>query len=150
MRGKLNEKLLLILSVHVHDNKNFRKKTKNGNLEQSHSAKNVKDWTLWDLTFCCNISKKYKGPFGAIKNFSKKCSETKKNKVKDIKIAKGGYLVCFRGSGRRFCFERGFNVYSMFWTCLVQVEQINKKVNLARIKNCPQSQSRALFQKSAV
>ena len=50
--------------------------------------------------------------------------------VKNTKIAKGGSLVCFRGSARRFCFGRGSDVSRMFWICLVQVEQMNKKVDL--------------------
>ena len=38
-----------------------------------------------------------------------------------VKIAKGGLLVCFRGSGRHFCFERDSDISSMFWTSVVQV-----------------------------
>ena len=36
-------------------------------------------------------------------------------------------LVRFRGSGRRFCFGRGSDISSMFWTCVDQVKQMNKK-----------------------
>ena len=58
--------------------------------------------------------------FGAIKKFSKNSLiKPKKSKLK-TKIAKGGSLVSFRGSGRRFCFGRGSDVPSMFWTCIVQ------------------------------
>ena len=52
---------------------------------------------------------------------------SKKIYVKNTKIAKGGILSMFRGSGRRFCFGRGFDVSSMFWTSVVQIEQMNKK-----------------------
>ena len=44
--------------------------------------------------------------------------------------------VCVRGSGRRcFCFGRSSGVSSMFWTSVVQVddiEQMNKKVDRSR------------------
>ena len=59
----------------------------------------------------------------------------KKIRVKDIK---GEFLVCFRDSGHRcFCFGRGSGVSSMFCTPVVQVdvvEQMNKKVDLTRLK----------------
>ena len=43
------------------------------------------------------------GPFGTIKNFSKKSLiVTKKIQVKNTQIAKVGILSCFQGSGRRF------------------------------------------------
>ena len=90
--------------------------------------KNVKVGTLWDfLTFIVlqNIAKnktKWR-PFGAIQKIR-------------VKNTKGGSLVCFRGSGRRcFCFGRGSGVSSMFWTSVVQVddvEQMNKKVDRSR------------------
>ena len=58
--------------------------------------------------------------------------------VKITKMAKGGSLVCFRGSGRRFCFSQGSDVLSMFWKSLVQVfEQMNKKWTLRVLKNYP-------------
>ena len=45
-------------------------------------------------------------------------------------------VLCFRGSGRRcFCFGRGSGVSSMFWTSVVQVddvEKMNKKVDRSR------------------
>ena len=45
-------------------------------------------------------------------------------------------VLCFRGSERRcFCFGRGSGVSSMFWTSVVQVddvEQMNKKVDRSR------------------
>ena len=52
-----------------------------------------------------------------------------------VKNTNGGFL-CFRGSGRRcFCFGRGSSFLSMFWTSVVQVddvEQMNKKVDRSR------------------
>ena len=57
--------------------------------------------------------------------------------MKNTKIAKGVSLVCFRASGRRFCFGRGSDVSSMFCTSVVQVEQMNKKVDLTRIEKLP-------------
>ena len=52
-----------------------------------------------------------------------------------VKTPKGG-ILCFRGSVRRcFCFARGSGVSSMFWTSVVQiddVEQMNKKVDRSR------------------
>ena len=51
----------------------------------------------------------------------------------------GGSLECFQGTGRRcFRFGRGSGVSSMFLTSVVQVdvvEQMNKKVDLTRLKN---------------
>ena len=45
-------------------------------------------------------------------------------------------ILCFRGSGRQcFCFGQGSGVSSMFWTSVVQVddvEQMNKKVDRSR------------------
>ena len=45
-------------------------------------------------------------------------------------------ILCFRVSGRRcFCFGRDSGVSSMFWTCEVQVddvEQMNKEVGRSR------------------
>ena len=54
-----------------------------------------------------------------------------------VKNTKGpGGIVSYRGSGRRcFCFGRGSGVSSMFWTSVVQVddvEQLNKKVDRSR------------------
>ena len=77
-------------------------------------------------------------PFGAIQKNSKKSRiVSEKIQVKNTK----GSLVCFRGSARRcFCFGRGFGVSSMFRTTVVQVdvvEQMNKKMDLTRLKNYP-------------
>ena len=41
-------------------------------------------------------------------------------------------ILSFRGYGRRFCFGRDSDVCSMFWICVVQVEQMNKKVDLLK------------------
>ena len=47
-----------------------------------------------------------------------------------------GWVLFFRGSGGRcFCFGRGSGVSSMFWTSVVQVddvEQMNKKMDGSR------------------
>ena len=43
----------------------------------------------------------------------------------------------FLRSGCRFCFGRRSDVSSMFWTSVVQVEQMNKNVNHTRIKKLP-------------
>ena len=63
-----------------------------------------------------------------------------------MKNTKGGFLVCFRGSGRRcFCSGRGSGVLSMFWTSVVQndvVEQTKKCVPYAS-KECTRCKSRA-------
>ena len=69
-------------------------------------------------------TKTFKGPFNAIKK-----QVPKKKQFKNTNIAK---ILCFRDSGRRFCFGRGFDVYSMFWICVVQVEQMNKKVAVVK------------------
>ena len=42
--------------------------------------------------------------------------------------------VSFRCSGRRVCFGRGPDVSSIFWTSVVQVEQMNKKVDFTCLK----------------
>ena len=60
-----------------------------------------------------------------------------KIEVINTEIAEGGSLVSFRGSGRRFCFGRGSDVSSMFWIWVVQVEQMNKIVDHARVKKLP-------------
>ena len=58
----------------------------------------------------------------------KKSHRTEKILVKNQYSQRGmGSLVCCRGSGHRFCFGRGFDVFSMFWMCVVQVEQMTKK-----------------------
>ena len=75
-------------------------------------------------------------------------SEVQKSEVKNTKIAKEGSLVCFWGSGHRFCFGRGLDVSSMFWTSVVQVEQMNKKVDFTCQKTT-HCKSRTLFLKSA-
>ena len=44
-----------------------------------------------------------------------------------------GSLSCFRGSGRRFCVGRGFNVSSMFWSSVVHVERTNNKTRTPQV-----------------
>ena len=64
--------------------------------------------------------------------------EFKKSRIVPKKLRKKNTkgVLCFRGSGRRrFCFGRGSGVLSMFWTSVVQVddvEQMNKKVDRSR------------------
>ena len=57
-------------------------------------------------------------------------------------------MVCFRGSGRRFCFGRGSDVSRKFWTSVVQGEQMNKKVDLTPInqsRTCGKGVALSLF-----
>ena len=81
---------------------------------------------------CCKIFEQTKGrPFGGIQKTSKKSGECrKKSEWKTPKV------LCFWGSGRRCsCFGRGSGVSSIFWTSVVQVddvEQMNKKVDRSR------------------
>ena len=56
------------------------------------------------------------------KKFRKKSHSAEKIQVKNTKIAIGRSLVCFRGSGRRFRFRRSSDVFSMFWTWIVQAD----------------------------
>ena len=56
-------------------------------------------------------------------------------------IAKGRSLVSFRGYEHRFCFGRGSVISGMFWTSVVQVEQMKKKLTV-------RCKSRAVFFKS--
>ena len=91
---------------------------------------------LFDIHCVTKYRNKRRGdPLAQSKKFQKKSHRPKKIRVKNTK---GGSLVCFRGSGRRcFCFGRGSGVSSMFWTSVVQidvVEQMNKKVDLTRLK----------------
>ena len=51
--------------------------------------------------------------------------------IKLKKIAKGGSLVFFRGSGRRFCFGRGSDISSMFRISIVQVQQMEQSLPYA-------------------
>ena len=80
--------------------------------EQSHSAKKCKRGNRWGFFNIHSVAKYQKnegGPFGVIKIF--------------LKIVKGGSLACFRGSGRRFCFRRGSDVSSMFWTSVFKLNK---------------------------
>ena len=82
------------------------------------------------------VVKLKRGAFGAIQNFWKKSYSAEKH-LKWEKIAKGGSLVCFWGSGRRFSFGRGSDVSSMFWTFkLLLLNKWTEKWTL-RIKNYP-------------
>ena len=53
------------------------------------------------------------------------------SKLKATILPKERSLVCFKSSGRRFCFGRGSDESSMFRTSIVQVEKMNKKVVLS-------------------
>ena len=69
--------------------------------------KNVKEGTLCNFLTSIvlqNIETNQGGPFGAIQKVSKNLIVQKKSG------AMWGYLVCFRGSGRLFCF------FFSFWT----------------------------------
>ena len=66
---------------------------------------------------------------------SKKLQKKSHSAEKNPSEKHQGGILCFRGSGRRyFCFGRGSGVPSMFWTPVVQVddvEQMNKKGPIA-------------------
>ena len=65
------------------------------------------------------------------KKVQKKSQSAEKIRVKNTKVG----VLCFRGSGRRCFFGRSPGVSSMFWTSVVQaddVEQMNKKVDRSR------------------
>ena len=96
--------------------------------------KNVKEGTLWD--FLTSI---------VLKNIEINEGETlwwnpKKSKKSCIRIVpknirvkniKGG-ILCFRDFGRRcFCFGRGSGVSGMFWTSVVQVDDVGKSGPIA-------------------
>ena len=79
-----------------------------------------------------NIEKKRRGdPLVESKKLQKKSHSAKK----PSETTKGG-ILCFRGSGRLFFyFGRGSGASSMFWTSVVQVddvEQMNKKLDRSR------------------
>ena len=77
------------------------------------------------------------GPFGNNEKFSKKSHSAKKIEVKNTKIAKGGSFVGFRGSRRRFCFGQVCDISGVFWTSVVQAEQMNKKYGPFAAKKLP-------------
>ena len=121
---------------HFRDFENFPKKT---NFEQSHSAKKCKRGDPFGFINIHSAAKNES--FDAIKkNFEKKFIVPTKIEVKNIKIAKGGSLVCFQGSGRRFCFGRGSDVSSIFWTRIVQVEQMNNKTGTSQVGTISKAQ----------
>ena len=88
--------------------KKFPKKFFNEIFEQCHSAKKCKKggpFAIFRHPLWCKISKQIKGgPFAAIQKVSKNLIVPKKSG------AMWGFLVCFRGSGRLFCF------FFSFWT----------------------------------
>ena len=95
---------------------------------------------IFQYPFCCKISKITKAdPLMQSKNF-RKVSVTKKFNLKREPM--GRSLVCSRASGRRFCFGRSFDVSSMFWTSVVQVEQMDKKVDPRHLKKITHCKSR--------
>ena len=100
---------------------------------------------IFQYPFGCKLSKQLnRGPFGAIKKFSKKVSQCrKKSKFKSPKF---GSFECFRSSGRWFRFGRGSDISSMLRTSIVQAEQMNKKVQV--IKKTTHCESLVLFFKS--
>ena len=76
-------------------------------------------------------------PFGAIQNFPEKKSHSpeKNPSEKHQENPKGGSLVCCRGSGCRFLFV--LDERSSGSSVVQVVEQMNKKVDLTRLKNYP-------------
>ena len=104
-------------------------------MEQCHSAEKCERGTLWDFLTSIvlqNIETNERETLWWNPKKIKKSHSAEKNLLKK---AKGG-VPCFRGFGRRcFCFGRGSGVSSMFWTSVVQVddvEQMNKKVERSR------------------
>ena len=57
----------------------------------------------------------------------------KKSKLETPRWIKFGSLVCFLDVG--CCFLSGSDVSRMFWTSVVQAEQMNKKVDLTCLKS---------------
>ena len=88
--------------------KNFRKKNKNENFEQSHSAENSeKRGTLWDfLTFFLlqNIKKLKGGLFGDIRKISKKSL----TKPKSLIVPKKVRNLCFGILVKKLAHTHGF------------------------------------------
>ena len=87
---------------------------------------------FFDIHCVAKYRNKRRGdPLVESEKFKKSLIVPKKMRVKNTKA-----VLCFRGSGRRwFCFGRGSGVSSMFWTAVVQVddvEQMNKKVERSR------------------
>ena len=61
--------------------------------------------------------------FGGIQKSSKKSHSAEKNPSEKHQTG----VLFFRGSGRRcFCFGRGSGVSSMFWTSVVQVDDVEQ------------------------
>ena len=102
--------------------------------DYSSVPKNVKGGTfgIFKHPFCCKISKQMKEHFGPFQNFSKILS-AEKILVKNTETAKGEIFSIFRGFVS-FCFGEVLR-FRAFWTSVVQVvEQMNKKVDLTRLK----------------
>ena len=105
--------------------------------EQCHSAENCKRGTLWDFLTSIVLQniKKIEGEtlWWNPTSFKKKSHSAEKN-PSEKRQRWGG--LCYRGSVRQcFCFGRASGVSSMFWTSVVQVddvEQMNKKVDRSR------------------
>ena len=116
----------------------FRQQSRENEIfEQCHSAEKYKRGTLWDfLTSIANYRKNWRGTLWCNpKNFKKSRIVPKKSG------ANVGSLVCFRGSGRVLFFLFALDAllrFRLLWTSVVQVvEQMNKKVDLARLKQLP-------------
>ena len=106
--------------------------------------KNLKEGTHWDFqTFIMfqNIKKIEGGPFGTIKKFSRKCLIVpKKIQVNNTQIAKVGILSCF--------LDVGFIIFDevlRFAVSFGRTEQMNKKVDLTRVKKTTHCKSRVHF-----
>ena len=122
--------------------KNFPKKFKNEIFEQCHSAKKCKRGDplgFFDIHCVAKCRNKWRGTLWCNPISFKKSSTVPKKSG-----AMGGSLVWFRGSGRLFCFF--FSSWTSFWgsSCwgskLLRfdvVEQMNKKVDLTRLKKLP-------------
>ena len=112
---------------------------KNDNFEQSHSAEKSERGTLWDFQTSImfqNIRKNEEGPFGTIRNFSKKrLMVPKKIQVKNTQIAKVGILSRYQVVIK--VLDVGLIILDealRFAVCFRQTEQMNKKVDLTRVK----------------
>ena len=109
-------------------------------------SKNLKGGTLRDFQTSImfqNIKKKLKGdPLVQSKIFRKKSHSAEKKQVKNTQIAKVGILSCFK------VLDVGFIILDevlRFAVCLGQTEQMNKKVDLTRVKKTTHCKSRADF-----
>ena len=107
----------------------------------------VKGGTLWDFLTSTVLQNNETNEGGTLwcnpKGFEKSRIVPKKSG------AKGGSLVCFWGYGHLFCFFFSFWTrfwgLTVFWTSIVHVEQMNKKVELSCLKKTTHCNSRAHF-----